>query len=84
MLTTNTTAKEIARAARTILDRPVRRTRHHDWAAVEAVQMAAAECGLVYRLQSWVPQQTRLSLTAMAQAYVTRYVEAYGLGVVGE
>lgn len=80
MTTTTPSARNIARIARTALGRPAYRSRAkspgRDWAAWDAVAVAARECGLRGQLGSYVtPAQ---SLTAMAHAYLSRYIQAYG------
>lgn len=68
----------IAKKARANLGRPAcRRTwLPIDWEAVDAIKAAAAECGMANPLIRWVSPCT--SLTAYAQAFVSRYVQAYG------
>lgn len=46
-------------------------------AAVDAVKQAAAEFGLTEQIWQWVPLDAR-SFSALASAFVGRYVQAYG------
>ncbi len=71
----------IAQSARARLGRLAHQTRIVDWAAWDAVVAAAREAGYSEPLAGYVRTTPRLSLTAMARAYLVRYGQAYGLGV---
>lgn len=72
------TITKIAKNARAKLGRPIRRsTQRVDWEAVDAIKAAASECGLTGPLFRWVVPSS--SLTKLAQAFVLRYAQAYGM-----
>lgn len=77
---TTTIARTIARTARTALGRAARQTRFLDLDAAEAVKTAAQAAGLTGELLGWA--RPGLSVAGLAEAYVGRYVQAYGLGTL--
>lgn len=69
----------IQHTARQQLGRPAHRTgRFLDWDAIRAVQDAARQHGLTEPVERWIAGG---SLTALASQFVSRYQQAYGVGV---
>lgn len=77
---TASTTRTIARNARLALGRAARTGRMLDSAAMDAVSAAARAAGLDGLLWQWATPGA--SITGLAEAYVGRYVQAYGLGVL--